>query len=86
MVDKFEQVPDMMNLGLGHDHSINEYYQAAAKVIGWDGTFTHDLSKPVGMKQKLLSVSRQAELGWVPKTTLEEGIMATYQFYLNQAT
>jgi GDP-L-fucose synthase len=86
MVDKFEQVPDMMNLGLGHDHSINEYYEAAAKVIGWEGTFTHDLSKPVGMKQKLLSVTHQTELGWVPKTTLEEGILATYQFYLNQTT
>ena len=85
MVDQFEKLPDMMNLGLGNDHSINEYYAAAAKVIGWDGAFTHDLTKPVGMKQKLLSVHHQTELGWTPKTTLEEGILATYQFYLNEA-
>ncbi|MBS9718659.1 GDP-L-fucose synthase family protein [Pseudohalocynthiibacter aestuariivivens] len=83
MVDRFERLPDMMNLGVGHDYSINEYYEAAAKVIGWKGKFTHDLSKPVGMKQKLLSVSRQTELGWAPKTSLEEGIQQTYQFFLD---
>ncbi len=83
MTDQFENLPDMMNLGLGYDYSINEFYETAAKVIGWEGDFTHDLSKPVGMKQKLLSVTRQAELGWTPETTLEQGILQTYQFYLN---
>jgi len=82
MVDRFEKLPDMMNLGVGDDYSINEYYETAAKVIGWKGDFTHDVSKPVGMKQKLLSVSRQTELGWSPKTSLEEGIQQTYQFFL----
>ncbi|PCH99060.1 MAG: GDP-fucose synthetase [Rhodobacteraceae bacterium] len=86
MVDQFEKLPDMMNLGLGHDHSINDYYATAAKVIGWEGDFTHDLSKPVGMKQKLLCVTRQTELGWTPKTTLEQGIAQTYQFYLDSTT
>ena len=83
MVEKFKDLPDMMNLGLGYDYSINDYYAAAAKVIGWDGTFTHDLSKPVGMKQKLLSVTRQTDLGWAPETTLEQGVSRTYQFYLD---
>lgn len=83
MTDQFENLPDMMNLGLGYDYSINEFYETAAKVIGWEGAFSHDLSKPVGMKQKLLSVTRQTELGWTPKTTLEQGILRTYQFYLN---
>ena len=23
-------LPELMNVGLGHDHTINEYYQAAA--------------------------------------------------------
>lgn len=86
MVDQFEKLPDMINLGSGHDHSINEYYAVVAKVIGWDGTFTHDLTKPVGMRQKLLSIYHQTELGWAPKTTLEEGILVTYQFYLDHAS
>jgi GDP-L-fucose synthase len=78
----FENLPDLMNIGLGHDHSINDYYTAAAKVIGWNGRFVHDLSKPVGMKQKLVDVSRQQKWGWSPFTTLTSGIEKSYKFYL----
>jgi GDP-L-fucose synthase len=45
-----------MNIGLGFDHSINEYYEAVARAVGWDGEFTYDIKRPVGMKQKLVSV------------------------------
>ena len=42
-----------MNIGLGYDYSILEYYQAAAEVVGYEGTFVHNLTKPEGMAQKL---------------------------------
>jgi len=77
-------LPDSLNIGLGHDHTINEYYQIVAQVIGWQGEFIHDLSRPVGMKQKLLDVSQQNEWGWSPRTSLEDGIRATYEFYLKE--
>lgn len=80
----FESVPGLMNIGLGHDFTINEYYAAAAKVIGWNGRFVHDLSKPVGMKQKLVDDARQRSWGWVPVTTLQAGIAKAYQFYLQE--
>ena len=32
-------LPDLMNTGLGHDHSINDYYQAVADALGWQGEF-----------------------------------------------
>lgn len=79
-----ENLPPIMNVGLGHDHSINDYYHIVAKVIGWEGRFRHDLTRPVGMRQKLLDVTRQSEWGWAPKTSLEDGIRATYQFYLEE--
>lgn len=78
----FEKMPDVINIGLGHDHSINEYYAAAAQVIGWQGDFVHDTTKPVGMKQKLVDISRQRGWGWMPSTSLQSGINKTYQFYL----
>jgi GDP-L-fucose synthase len=85
-VENFETLPPLMNLGLGHDHSVNDYYAAAAAAIGWQGTFAHDLTKPVGMKQKLTSVDKQTAWGWAPKHTLTEGILKTYQFYLEHHT
>lgn len=81
-VMSFDSTPGLMNLGLGFDYSINEYYEAVAKIVGWSGSFSHDLSKPVGMKQKLVSTSRQKNWGWRPTTSLEEGIAKTYDYYL----
>jgi GDP-L-fucose synthase len=80
--DRLETVPDLMNTGLGHDHSINDYYRTVADVLEWDGAFTHDLSKPVGMKQKLCSTERADTWGWRASTSLADGIAKTYAFFL----
>jgi GDP-L-fucose synthase len=84
-IDRFDDLPELCNVGLGHDYSINEYYAAVAAVIGWSGRFVHDLARPVGMKQKLVDVSRQTALGWRPATALREGIAKTYDYYLKEA-
>ena len=81
-ISNFEGTPDLMNVGLGFDYSINEYYEAVAKVVDWHGDFVHDLSRPVGMKQKLVSVERQKKWGWSAETSLEKGISEAYDFYL----
>lgn len=81
---EFESLPSTLNVGLGYDHSINEYYQIAADVIGYTGEFTHDLTRPVGMARKLVSVERQKAWGWSPRIDLREGIEKTYQFYLKE--
>ncbi|OCW58345.1 GDP-L-fucose synthase family protein [Hoeflea olei] len=80
-VERFDELPATMNMGVGTDHSINDYYAAVARVIGWQGSFTHDLSKPVGMKQKLVSVALQQQFGWMPATPLDEAIAETYAHY-----
>ena len=81
---RFDDLPGFMNIGLGYDYSINDYYTEAAKVIGWQGAFTHDLSKPTGMKQKLLDVGRQEAFGWRPATGLSDGLAQTYAHFLEQ--
>lgn len=80
----FDALPDLMNVGLGFDYSINEYYAIVAKVVGWPGRFRHDLSKPVGMRQKLVNVDRQRAWGWSPKTSLVVGIEKAYEYYLQK--
>lgn len=76
------ELPAFCNIGLGCDYTVNEYYQAAAKVIGYQGAFTHDTSKPVGMKRKLSDVRRAEAWGWSFETSLETGLAETYDFYL----
>lgn len=80
----FDQLPSTMNVGLGNDFTINEYYQYIAEVVGYQGHFVHDLDRPVGMKQKVVDVSRQRDWGWDTRTSLADGLFKTYQFYLEQ--
>ncbi|MCE4226370.1 GDP-L-fucose synthase [Methylobacterium sp. C25] len=77
----FSNLPDLMNVGVGMDYSVLDYYQTAAQVIDWSGTFVFDRSKPAGMRRKLISVDRQRAWGWAPETSLYEGIAATYKYY-----
>lgn len=80
----FESLPSMINIGLGHDYTVNQYYEIAAKVVGYQGGFHYDLSKPTGMQRKLSDTRRAVEWGWQPGHTLEQGLAKTYQYYLNQ--
>lgn len=78
----FESVPSVMNVGVGIDHTVNEYYQAAAEVLGYKGHFVHDLDRPVGMRRKLVSIDVQTKWGWKPQHSLFAGIRQTYDYYL----
>jgi GDP-L-fucose synthase len=80
-ITDFESLPELMNVGLGHDHSIDDYYRTVAEVVGYAGGFTHDVSKPAGMARKLVDVSRQTAWGWRPKTALKDGLARTYEFF-----
>ena len=83
-IKNFNKLPKYMNIGLGVDMTINEYYKEAAKVIGFTGNFKHDETKPVGMVRKLVNTNLQAKLGWSPSTSLEVGLQKTYEFYLKE--
>lgn len=77
----YDQTPSLMNIGLGYDHTVLDYYRAVADVVNWNGNFTFDLTKPAGMKRKLLNVDLQTAWGFQPSHTLKMGIRKTYEFY-----
>lgn len=85
-LEDIEHIPDLMNIGVGSDLSINDYYATIAKVVGWRGQFIHNLEKPVGMLRKLCDVSLQTDWGWKPRTSLLDGVRATYDYYLRVTT
>ena len=83
-VENVPALPKYMNLGVGRDCTINEYYHAVADVLGYTGCFTHDTSKPVGMVRKVVNVEQQHEWGWIPQHELRDGIARTYDYYLKE--
>jgi len=83
-VKNLNTTPEILNVGIGNDYTINEYYKTVAKVLGYKGEFIHDLTRPTGMSRKLLDTSAQINWGWRPRYTLESGIKETYEFYINE--
>ena len=79
---RFDTLPDVMNVGVGVDASINEYYKTVAEIIGYSGQFNHDLTKPVGLARKLVSIKKVQAWGWYAKVFLRDGIEKTYAHYL----
>ena len=70
-----------VNVGTGQDATIDEIARTIARVVGFEGEFTYDRSKPDGTPRKLLDVSRMAAAGWTASTSLEEGMRRTYEWY-----
>ena len=83
-VENFNKMPQNINVGLGLDYSIIEYYKIIADVIGYKGKFNHDMTKPTGMKRKLIDDKRLSEFGWSHQTSLELGIKKTYEYFLDE--
>lgn len=84
MVERgLKKIPDIINVGAGCDHTVLELYEIAARVLKYDGDFVFNLSKPEGMKRKLVDSSWINSWGWCPEVSLEEGLALTYGFFLN---
>jgi GDP-L-fucose synthase len=82
VINRLDTLPDYLNVGCNADYSVAEYYARAADIVGYQGTFVQDTTKPVGMRQKLLDSSLAAQYGWKPRTALTEGLRRTYRSYL----
>ena len=82
-VKRINQLPQTLNIGMGRDYSVREYYDQVSKVVNLKCIYEFDTSKPIGMSQKLLDSSLINNLGWKPKYSLKEGIKATYKYFLS---
>jgi len=82
-LDLISEFPDVLNVGAGMDHSVNDYYESALRVVGHTANLKHDLSKPVGMMQKLMdSTTARNNFNWNPSTNLNTGMKKTYEDFL----
>lgn len=71
-----------INVGTGSDMTIAELAQLVADVVGYRGEIRWDTSKPDGTPRKLLDVGRINGLGWKAETPPEDGIAATYRWFV----
>ena len=76
----------LINVGSGQEVSILQLANMIKSVVGFQGDLSFDSSKPDGNPRKLLDSSVITELGWKPKTELEDGLKITYDWFLNNET
>lgn len=80
--NNLKKIPTYINIGYGEDFSILEYYKKIAKIVDYRGNFVFDLTKPVGMKRKLVDSSIANSLGWKAETNINDGLKITYNYFL----
>ncbi len=71
-----------LNIGSGEEVSIKMLAEMIKTTIGFESKLCFDRSKPDGTPRKLLDSGRIRRMGWVPKTTLQNGLELSYQGFL----
>ena len=81
----FDDSIPMINIGCGQELTIRELTELIADVVGFEGRLVFDPSKPDGAPRKLLDISRLTGLGWMPQTSLREGLAKSYVDFLENS-
>lgn len=76
---------DPVNLGSGKEISIKNLIVLICQLMNFEGELHWDPSKPDGQPRRLLDVSRaDKEFGFKAKTSFEEGLRQTIDWYLSK--
>ncbi len=77
---------DPVNLGSAFEISIKELVELIVRLTGFRGKFVFDTTKPNGQPRRKLDTSRAKKcFGFEARTTFEEGLRRTIEWYLNYA-
>lgn len=78
---------DVINIGPNREVSIKELSELVAKEVGYTGKIVWDTTKPNGTPRRALDTSKMDSLGWKAKTSLEDGLKITVEWFLqNRST
>lgn len=73
-----------VNIGSGTVYRIRDVVETLARVVGMEDRITWDASKPNGQDYRAYDLSRLQALGFQPAHTLEQGLRATWEWYLHE--
>jgi GDP-L-fucose synthase len=72
-----------INIGWGKDITIKHLAEKIAGIVQFEGKINWDETKPDGVPQKILDITRINKLGWQPSIDLTEGLKKTLDWYQN---
>jgi GDP-L-fucose synthase len=84
ILDMAEKVNESgpFNLGTGKETTIKELVETIKDLVGFEGDITWDSSRPDGQPRRFYDMTKfQKALGYVPSTSLKEGLKKTIAWY-----
>ena len=82
LMDKYSSA-EIINIGSGQEVTIAELADLVKGTVGFQGGLRYNAAMPDGTPRKLLDVSKLTALGWQSRISLQDGIAATYQWFLD---
>ena len=84
--EKYDRA-EPINLGSGFEISIRDLVNMIATLTGFEGPIVWDTTKPDGQPRRLFDFSKaERDFGFRAKTSFEEGLTKTIQWYKEQRT
>ena len=86
IIDMAERVNESgpFNLGTGVETTVKELVETIGQLTEFNGEIVWDTSKPDGQPRRFYDMSKfENALGYVPSTTLKEGLQKTINWYNN---
>jgi GDP-L-fucose synthase len=83
LLDRYDEA-EHINVGTGEDLTIAELAEKVKVLTGFAGQVQWDTSKPDGTPRKVMDVSRIQALGWRARTSLDEGLKKTYDWWVQE--
>jgi len=84
--DGAAELPSRLNVGVGVDYTVREYYEHIAAACEYNGSFRFDVSRPSGMRRKLMDSSAAAQFAWAAPTGLDAGLALTIAYFRESAS
>jgi len=79
---KSKDCPEVINVGIGQETSIAQLARKIKKLSGFKGNLFFDTSHPDGNPRRLVDSSKFSRMGWQAKTSLDEGLQLTWDWYM----
>ncbi|NTV38361.1 MAG: NAD-dependent epimerase/dehydratase family protein [Demequinaceae bacterium] len=76
------ELPAMVNVGSSDEHSVRDFYEFAAEIVGYDGLLAFNADRPSGVARRLLDSAIARSKGWSPHTEIREGMRELYGAFL----
>ena len=74
--------PDFLNVGFGTDFTVKQYYKRIINLVNPKIKMIFNKKYPAGIKRKLMDSSlAKKKYRWLPKTSLDKGLIKTIKYY-----